>query len=129
MHRRRLSGLDMAFLCLEDQHMPMTMGALALFKPDHPVHPRRIAELLTDRAQQLPRLHDSPRTTWFPPGGAAWLRNRDFAEAEGVHTHCVRGPGREARLVELVTAIMAQPLDARRPLWQIHVIEGLPPGR
>ncbi|HKS45255.1 MAG TPA: wax ester/triacylglycerol synthase domain-containing protein, partial [Amycolatopsis sp.] len=128
MHRR-LSGLDTAFLCLDDPNMPMTMGALALFKPDHPVHPRRIAALLADRARKLPRLHESPRSTWFPPGGVAWSRCRDFAAADHVHTHCVRGRGREDRLIELVTGIMARPLDPHRPLWEIHVVAGLPGAR
>lgn len=129
MPAQPLSGLDMAFLCLDDRGMPMTMGALALFSPGRPVHPRRLAELLVTRAQRLDRLRSRPRLSWYPLGGAEWAADPDFSAAHHVHTHSLPTPHREDDLMRLVAAIMAQPLDRSRPLWEAHVIAGLPHDR
>ena len=123
----QLSGLDTAFLCLDSRSTPMNIGAVATFAPRQPVHPARIAELLAIRALRIPRLRQRVRATLLPPV-AHWVDDPDFDASAHIHTHHLRRPHDAAQLTGLVATIMGERLDPGRPLWEIHVITGLPGG-
>jgi WS/DGAT/MGAT family acyltransferase len=125
----QLSPLDVAFLCLEDDKNPMHLGAVATFAPHHPVHPARIVALLCERAQEVSKLRKRTRVSWLPLGGASWVDDPRFTVEDHVTGHHLRGPGSEDRFAELVSNLMAQPLDLSRPPWELHVITGLTGGR
>lgn len=122
----RLSGLDMAFLCLEETKRPMHMGALLVFEPSTPVHPVRTAQLLATRSATAPLLTRVRRSTWWPPFGAAWAEDDAFVASDHVHTHRLRDPG---QLAPLVATVMAQPLPLECPPWRLDVITGVGGGR
>ncbi|WP_330274203.1 wax ester/triacylglycerol synthase family O-acyltransferase [Lentzea sp. NBC_00516] len=119
-----LSPLDIAFLAMEGDSNPLHLGAVATFAPSTPVHPARIAAVLCERAQEIPRLRQRARTSMF--GGARWVEDPGFAPEDHVFTHHVRG---RDRFATLVSHLMAQPLDLARPPWELHVITGLAGGR
>lgn len=118
----QLSGLDLAFLCLEGSTRPMHMGALLVFEPPNPVHPERIAQLLAARSAKAPRLKRCSRWTWWPPVGGVWTDDVTFAAADHVKTHRLRGP---EDLEAAVGALVADPLPAGRPPWELHVLTGI----
>ncbi|MDX8037642.1 wax ester/triacylglycerol synthase family O-acyltransferase [Lentzea sp. BCCO 10_0856] len=120
----QLSPLDIAFLAMEGNNNPLHLGAIATFAPSTPVHPARIAAVLCERAQEIPRLRQRARTSWL--GGARWVEDPGFAPEDHVFTHHVRG---RERFATLVSHLMAQPLDLARPPWELHVITGLAGGR
>jgi WS/DGAT/MGAT family acyltransferase len=128
MASTQLSGLDTAFLCLDSNSTPMNIGALALFAPKQPVHPTRIAELLRVRAERIPRLRQRVRASLLPPGVASWVDDPDFDAADHIHTHHLPRPHDAGQLTDYVANIMNVRLDPGRPLWEIHVITGLPGG-
>ncbi|NKE62254.1 wax ester/triacylglycerol synthase family O-acyltransferase [Lentzea sp. PSKA42] len=119
-----LSPLDIAFLAMEGSSNPLHLGAVATFAPSTPVHPARIAAVLCERAQEIPRLRQRARTSLL--GGARWVEDPGFAPEDHVFTHHVRG---RDRFATLVSHLMAQPLDLARPPWELHVITGLAGGR
>ena len=119
-----LSPLDIAFLAMEGDSNPLHLGAVATFAPSTPVHPARIAAVLCERAQEIPRLRQRARTSLL--GGARWVEDPGFAPEDHVFTHHVRG---RDRFATLVSHLMAQPLDLARPPWELHVITGLAGGR
>ena len=125
----QLSPLDVAFLCLEDDKNPMHLGAVATFTPHQPVHPARIVALLCERAQEISQLRKRTRVSWLPLGGASWVDDPCFAVEDHVAGHHLRGHGGEDRFAELVSSLMAQPLDMSRPPWELRVITGLAGGR
>ncbi|MCS7484790.1 wax ester/triacylglycerol synthase family O-acyltransferase [Umezawaea endophytica] len=125
----QLSPLDVAFLCLEDDKNPMHLGAVASFAPHRPVHPARIVALLCERAQEISKLRKRTQVSWLPLGGASWVDDPRFAVEDHVTGHHLRGPGGEDRFADLVSTLMAQPLDLDRPPWELHVITGLAGGR
>ncbi|MET1071819.1 MAG: wax ester/triacylglycerol synthase family O-acyltransferase [Umezawaea sp.] len=129
MTTEQLSPLDVAFLCLEDDKNPMHLGAVATFAPHHPVHPARIVALLCERAQEIPKLRKRTRVSWMPLGGASWVDDPRFTVEDHVAGHHLRGHGGEDRFAELVSTLMAQPLDMTRPPWELHVVTGLTGGR
>ncbi|NGY59798.1 wax ester/triacylglycerol synthase family O-acyltransferase [Lentzea sp. NEAU-D13] len=120
----QLSPLDIAFLAMEGNSNPLHLGAVATFAPSTPVHPARIAAVLCERAQEIPRLRQRARTSLL--GGARWVEDPGFAPEDHVFTHHVRG---RERFATLVSHLMAQPLDLARPPWELHVITGLTGGR
>lgn len=121
----RLSGLDVAFLCLEQPTRPMHLGALLIFDSPHAVEPERIAGVLAQRSSAIPALTRTARATWWPPGGAAWVPDPYFSANEHVFTHRLPDPGAWEQLSPVIASIMAAPLPAGRPPWQLHVIGGL----
>lgn len=123
-----LSGLDTAFLSLDSTATPMNIGALALFAPTQPVHPTRLTELLRVRAARIPRLRMRVRPSLLPPGLASWVPDPRFDVAAHIHTHHLPRPHDPAQLTDRVAEIMVRRLDPDRPLWEIHVITGLPGG-
>ncbi|MFI9818629.1 wax ester/triacylglycerol synthase family O-acyltransferase [Saccharothrix variisporea] len=122
----QLSPLDVAFLCMEDASNPMHLGAVATFAPRNPVHPARIVALLCERALEVPALRRRVRFSWVPPGGASWVDDPAFAVEDHVVGHHLRG---RRGFAELVSHVMAQPLDLGRPPWEVHVITGVTGGR
>ena len=124
-----LSGLDTAFLSLDSTSSPMNIGALALFSPPQPVHPARLVELLRTRAERIPRLRQRVRGSLMPLGVVRWVDDPRFDAAAHIHTHHLPRPHDTAQLTDRVADIMGERLDPGRPLWEIHVLTGLPGGR
>jgi diacylglycerol O-acyltransferase / wax synthase len=121
----RLSGLDVAFLCLETRTRPMHMGGIGVFRAAGPVDRAGLVQLLTSRAAATPVLRRSMRPVWFPPGGAQWREEPLFDAAAHVHGYEVA----DRRTFEAYAAgWLATPLDLSRPPWDVHVVTGLPDG-
>jgi len=121
----RLSGLDVAFLCLETRTRPMHMGAIGVFRAAEPVDRAELMKLLASRAAANPLLRRSVRPVWFPPGSAQWQEEPLFDAAAHVHGY----EAADRRTFEAYAAgWMATPLDLSRPPWDIHVVTGLPDG-
>jgi diacylglycerol O-acyltransferase len=128
MHDERLSALDTAFLCLESAQAPLHLGALAVFEPERPVTPDRLVEVLCARISRLPLLRQRVRPAWLPPGSAIWEEDGCFRPEQHLRVHEL-DTGDEVALATLAGDLMAEPLDLRRPLWQLHLVTGLPDGR
>ncbi|HKS48736.1 MAG TPA: wax ester/triacylglycerol synthase family O-acyltransferase [Amycolatopsis sp.] len=129
MAGRQLSGLDVAFLCLEGNTSPMHMGAVAVFQPSAPVDPDKLAALLAERADQVPRLRRRVGGTLFPPGGATWVEDTRFDAREHIHVHRLGEFDSEDPLTSCAAEWIEEPLDLRRPPWSVHVVTGLGDGR
>jgi diacylglycerol O-acyltransferase / wax synthase len=125
----RLTGLDTAFLCMDQPTAPMNMGGVAVFAPPQPVHPTRIVELLLARAERIPQLRQRLRTSWLPLGSACLEDDPGFVVNRHVYAHRLGTPRHHGQLAARVATIMAEPLDTTRPPWQLHLITGLAGGR
>ena len=58
-----------------------------------------------------------------------WIEDPDFDIDYHVRHHAVPPPGTPQQLAEVVSRIISRPLDRRRPLWELYVIEGVENGR
>lgn len=128
MTTEQLTPLDMAFLCLEGHATPMHMGAVVVFEPDTHADPKRLAAMLVQRASQLPPMRRVVRHTWFPPGACFWVDDPEFDPARQITTHELASGG-PSELASLASQILAEPLDLRRPPWELHLITDLQDGR
>ncbi|MEU3272913.1 wax ester/triacylglycerol synthase family O-acyltransferase [Saccharomonospora sp. NPDC006951] len=122
----RLSALDIAFLCLEGEATPMHMGAVATFRPRGQVDPHRLRSLLATRAAAIPKLGRRVRSTWPMFGGAQWEKDPDFDAERHIDIHRLCDLYEPDPLAEFASHWIAEPLDINAPLWNMHIVTGLP---
>ena len=125
---RQLSGLDSAFLNLENATQFGHVSGLSIFRrPDVPDYEPYAAwkEQLEERLHLLEplrrRLAEVPLGLDHP----FWINDPDFDLEFHVRHTAVPPPGSDEQLANVVGRIVARPLDRRRPLWLSYVIEGL----
>jgi WS/DGAT/MGAT family acyltransferase len=126
----RLSARDRLFLDLEGPHAPQHVGALCLFEAP----PLQTADGAIDidriRAHIAARLHLLPRTRQrlaFAPveHHPLFVDDAHFELDFHVRHAALPRPGNERQLKRLIGRLLAAPLDRERPLWELHVIEGV----
>lgn len=124
----RLSPLDRGFLWLERFGQPLHVGYLMLLTPPKDAAPE-FAMRLVDRLR-----------AWATPAwpfdrrlengsGGSWIADTRFDINRHVVRLAVSRAGDLTQLMHLVSDLHATRLDRRRPLWRVHVIEGLNDGR
>lgn len=124
----RLRGYDAAFLALETPTMPLHVAVLARLDPSTAPGGWSFERLLDHVAS---RLHLAPlfrRRVVTVPGGLAhpvWADDPDFDVANHVRRLAVAAPGGREELLSAVAAVVGRPLDRSRPLWELHVAEGI----
>jgi diacylglycerol O-acyltransferase len=129
---RQLNGVDVSFLNMET---PTTFGhvsSLNLFDPSGAPGGGGLEatkQLLLERIDQLApfrrRLVEVPLGLDLP----YWIEDPHFDLDFHVRHHAVPPPGTPEQLSEVVSRIVARPLDRNRPLWELYVIEGVDNGR
>jgi diacylglycerol O-acyltransferase / wax synthase len=130
---KALEGMDAAFLSLETPTTPMHVGVALVLDP--PEGRRSLFGLSTRYAQIRrtieQRLHLVPplrQRAFRVPFGlyhAVWADDPDFALDDHLHRASLPSPGGQDELDAYVASVMSRPLDPDRPLWKMHVVEGL----
>ncbi len=128
---RQLSGIDVSFLNMET---PTTFGhvsSLNIYDPaDAPggAGLEATKKIIMERIDQLTpfrrRLVEVPLGLDLP----YWIEDPNFDIDFHVRHHAVPPPGTPEQLAEVVSRIVARPLDRTRPLWELYVIEGVENG-
>jgi diacylglycerol O-acyltransferase len=126
----RLSALDAIFLDLENEIVPMHVGAALLFdaKPLQLEHGgvdiERIRRYTLNALDRIPRYRQ--RLAWVPGlRHPVWVDDDRF----NIHFHLRHTrlplPGDERMLKRLVGRLFSQRLDRSRPLWEFWIVEGV----
>lgn len=133
MSRRvSLSGLDVAFLCLETPTTPMNVIATFVLDASDGSGAGSYGKILRLMEERLPRLAPFRCRLAAVPFGLdhpVWIDDPSLHVGSHVHRVVAPPPGSERALAELVARIAARPLDRTRPLWELWVVEGLAEGR
>ncbi len=126
----RLSPVDVSFLYLEDPATPMHVGTVAIFEaPADGFDHERLLALLRERIAFVPRYRQRVREIPGYLANPVWIDDEDFDLTNHVRRSAVPRPGTDEQLCELVARLQSRPLDRRRPLWEIYLVEGLADGR
>ena len=129
---KQLSGLDSAFLDLEDDHQFLHVSQLLILErpddPDFAPYPAWRRQL-ADRLHQLEPLRRRLVEVPFGLDHPYWIADPDFDLDFHVRHSAVPPPGTDDQLDQLVGRLIAAPMDREHPLWVSHVIEGLSDNR
>jgi diacylglycerol O-acyltransferase len=129
----KLSATDRVFFDIEGGALMMHIGAVMVFEggelvgADGALDAARLTRLLAAGVADVPRFRQVVREV--PALGAVWVDDARFRLDYHVHHTAVPRPGDDARLMALAGRVFAQPLDRRRPLWELWLVEGLSGGR
>jgi len=130
----RLRAQDASFLLFEDANTHMHVAWTWIFDggplvgDDGGVDVARIRRMVAARLYRFPRFRQ--RLESVPIDGApVWVDDERFKLHYHVRHVCLPEPGGLAQLRTATAAVISQPLDRSKPLWELWVVEGLGGGR
>ncbi len=129
----RLSGMDAIWLYLETPTTHMHVGSALVLDPSTAPGGRLsrddVAVFLERRLHLAPPFRRRVVQTPLRLDHPVWIEDPDFDLDFHVRRAALPRPGGMAELAELAGDVMSRPLDRTRPLWELHVVEGLEGGR
>ncbi|MGY4098211.1 WS/DGAT/MGAT family O-acyltransferase [Nocardia sp. R16R-3T] len=126
-----ISPIDAVFLLAESREHPMHVGSLQLFEAPEDAGPdfvRLTHEKLLADNEFHPTFRKRP-ATWLGAPQLAWTEAEDVELAYHLRRSALPSPGSFEQLLALASNLHSALLDRHRPLWEIHVVEGLNDGR
>ncbi len=130
--RPPMSPTDSMFLLGESRDHPMHVGGLILLRPREGTTAADLGALFTATAEDdevAPLWRKRAVRSLGTFGQWAWEEDANFDLSYHVRRNALPQPGGLDELWDLVSRLHSTLLDRSRPLWQIHVIEGLADGR
>jgi WS/DGAT/MGAT family acyltransferase len=120
-----MSHADAAWLRMDSPTNLMVINSVLFFDsaPNWDELRTRYVEHIVKRH---PRFRCVARTG--PLGTARWDESPGFDPADHFHRVALPAPGDRATLQTLIADISSAPLDHGRPLWEVHLIEGVGDG-
>jgi WS/DGAT/MGAT family acyltransferase len=118
----RLSPLDEAFLRIESDAAPMHVGWTLLIEGEPPAIGDLRAQVAS-RLDLLPRFRRRALTS--PLHDPVWVDDSQFDLAHHVTRVGLLDPGDDVALQALAGELFSRPLDRRRPLWRLILVDGL----
>ncbi|MET8773842.1 wax ester/triacylglycerol synthase family O-acyltransferase [Nocardia sp. NPDC004654] len=126
-----IAPVDAVFLLAESREHPMHVGSLQLFEPPEGAGPefaRETHEKLLSCREIHPTFRKRPANLLGSPQ-LAWTLEDEVELEYHVRRIALPAPGTHGQLIELASGLHSSLLDRHRPLWEIHLIEGLKDGR
>jgi len=127
---RRIDLTDASFLWFESRETPMHVGDVKLFRFPQKSDPERFMARL-DRTYRSATEFRKPFGEFAthgrlgPFGPLYWEQDADIDMEYHVRHSALPRPGRYRELFALVSRLHSALLDRSRPLWELHLIEGL----
>ncbi|HET9780884.1 MAG TPA: wax ester/triacylglycerol synthase domain-containing protein [Candidatus Dormibacteraeota bacterium] len=109
-----MTAAEAAFLEFEREGLPMHVAGITVLDATEPVTMDELRRAVATRLRGLPRLHQTAHSRWTPAGRidfTAHVFHHQLAHASQFHPVCAQ--------------IHQAPLDRGRPLWEVHLIDGL----
>jgi hypothetical protein len=120
--------LEASFLTLERPGLPMHVAGVVLVEGRQPITLPDLRHLVASRLRRLPKFREIARFSPLDATRASWTPvERIDLDAHLFH-HRLPKPGRPVQLNELCGRIHERLLPRDRPLWEMHLIDGLESG-
>jgi len=124
---RRLSGIDAAFLYLERKEIPLHIAGVCIFEGEIPFD--EFVATIDSKLHLIPRYRQIVVEPPLHIGYPNWEDDAGFDIHRHIFHVTVDSPGDQEQMEALASRILTQVMDRRKPLWDIHVIDGLRGGR
>ncbi|MEQ8514590.1 MAG: wax ester/triacylglycerol synthase family O-acyltransferase, partial [Chromatocurvus sp.] len=123
---RRIDLTSAGFLLLEKRETPMHVGGVNLFTLPEGADERRFLQELRDMLQSTTEFR-RPFAEYPVTGrtGLFWEKDEHMDMDYHVRHSALPAPGRYRELFALASRLHTTLLDRARPLWELHLIEGL----
>ena len=128
-----LAGMDAAFLSLETPTTPMHVGVALVLDPPEGTRSlfspstryAQIRRVIEQRLHLVAPLRQRAIRVPFGLHHPVWVDDPGFELDDHLNRASLPTPGGRAELDTFVASIMSRQLDPDRPLWEMHVVEGL----
>jgi diacylglycerol O-acyltransferase / wax synthase len=128
----QLTGLDATFLYMETPSLHMHISMVAVLDPSTVpggYSYDKLRDLVGARLAQAPvfrrRLVEVPLRLGHP----YWVDDQSFDLDFHMHRAALPSPGGMDELAQFVGDVCSRQLDRSKPLWEMHIVEGLEDGR
>ena len=125
-----LSITDAAWLLTESPETPQHVGGLLTFELPRDAGPdflRERWEAYRDATEVVPPFSYRLARPYGLAGTFSWVEDEGIDLDYHLRLSALPRPGRVRELFVLVSRLHTQALDRHRPLWEMHLIEGLEP--
>jgi diacylglycerol O-acyltransferase / wax synthase len=121
------------FLLGESREHPMHVGSLQLFQPPDGAESHDVTAMFEDALVKFPEVaplfQKRARRSITSLGQWGWDVDEQFDIEHHVRKNALPQPARVRELLTLCSRLHSSLLDRHRPLWEMHLIEGLDDGR
>ena len=124
----RLTPADMSSLVAERGPIHVHVGATTIMDGEPPDF-EALLEHVDARLDLMPRFRQRVSPSSLQLTNPKWRDDPEFDLRWHVRHSGLPKPGSVEQLRDYVGRVMSEPLDFRRPLWQLYLIEGLKGGR
>jgi len=121
-----MTNADNFWLCMDDPTNLMMITAFMEF--EERIDFKRLRATIESRVSSFPRFRKKVVRPMSGMGTPTWEMDRHFDIRSHLHRVALPSPGGKAELQEMVSDMMAAPLDPHKPLWQVHLIENFGKG-
>ncbi len=119
----RLTGLDTAFLHLEDNSTAhMHVASVMIFEGQAPTQ-RELVDHVLSRLHLVPRYRQRLAYVPLDQGRPVWTDDPHFNPYYHIRHTALPRPGDEAALRKLAGRLFSQRLDRSKPLWEIWLVD------
>lgn len=122
-HMERLSAFDTSFLANEKDNAHMAIGAVLVFDGSAPAQDEFLAQIRS-RLHLLPRLRQRLLTPPLGLGTPFWVDDETFDVRRHVGRVTLPPPGTDEEMRAVAAELLAPPLDRRKPLWELTLVDG-----
>ena len=130
---KRFAPLEaVVLLLLESDEYPMHIAAMQVFRPPEGAGPgfaREIYEAMRTHTEFDKKFAGHPATTRRGTSVLRWNYEPEIDIDDHLHYTSLPAPGGNRELLALISDLHGRLLDRHRPLWEVHVIDGLSDGR
>ena len=130
---QKLTALDASFLHLESPNNHMHIGGVAIFGPS-PLGTgaklyKGLLKAIEPRLDIVPRYRQKIALVPLSLDVPVWVDDANFDIENHVLRAALPKPGGDREMQNFVARVFSRPLDRRRPLWEMYIVEGLPEGK
>jgi WS/DGAT/MGAT family acyltransferase len=124
----RLSGFDATFVYAESPVSRFEIASCIIVDPPSSLIPYAfdtVREVVESRLHLTPRMRQRMVHVPLEMARPVWVDDPDFDICNHLKRGALPAPGGQEELEHYIEDVLSRPLEHDKPLWELHVIEGL----